>query len=633
MDAYHRHGPGSLLDFSREERGISAYAIRFFSKANPFYLFSRIAFPPYLQLHAEAPHEVLVNSAVILQLEKHALRCPDRRPPFVYLRSFLDRNGAYDFFITGGTALRRITVPKSRAIELVIDYFRREQDYPRLDRCVNHLAAALDSSRLEIEEYISRLTECGIIAEYLVPDFNRFADFMSGIDPDYDPVISRLQQVHTAQVTMPELLQLEDQIGRFSESGMKLDSPVLYINAYSKVSTRECEAAADRLYPALQAIKPLLLAGSNFADWAYVTSAFMKDFCKNYPDSGVPYLTLLAEFCREMPSILSRYQPQTLRSREEQEVRQSWRQRLAECEGTLSDEQLRMLTASCPHELDCAEPICFNGPLDTVTGIYYPHNFFAGKGRYLSRYLLGQTGKRTRGIPQGAGPLHMQILPPFDDNHMYVAPMLPVGFGFEARYRHKFDHWIDPADIIVKLKEGQIAYYLASSNRALHFHFFGFLLGQLLRPEFQLLLVDHVDFFNDPFDRSISCAETLQYVPALYYRSVCLRREQWRFSKSFFAPLWKHADILRCTLELRERLHEAGIDFRHCYFRLLDGAVHWPKPRYLDLCNPLSVHIFRRSVRSSSVNTMVSFTRMEPSSANLFMEGQCSYVTELMIEV
>ena len=634
IDAYRRHGPGTLLDFSREERGISAYAMRFFSKANPFHFFSRIAFPPYLGLQANGPYEVLVNSTAILHLEKYLLQRLPKHAAFIYLRSFQERADGYDFFISADAAMRRITVPKNRTIQLVIDYFKTDQMYHKLDHCIDYLTAALEpSSRSEIEKYVLRLVECGILAEYLVPDFDRFADFLIGIDPELDPLITCLQQIHTLQFPMSDLLQAEADVARISKTTIQLESPVFYINAYSQINTDDGQAAADRLFPALQALKPLLLAGNNYAEWAYVICAFMKDYCRTCPDHDAPYLALLAEFCRDMRSILSHYQPQLLCPPEEQQARRLWLQRLTECEGTLSDEQLQMLIDCRPAGKSFTGPICFNGPMDHATGIYYPHNFFSGNGRYLSRYLLAQPGTRTRGIVQEENPLHVQIVPAFEDNRMYVTPMLAAGCGFEARYRHKFDHWVDPAEIYVKLEKDRVLYHQAPSGRSLKFHFFGFLLGQLLRPEYQLLLTEHADFFYNLFEPSANSGQAIEYVPPLYYKSICLRREQWRFPKTFFDPIWKHTDILRCTLELRKNLREAGIDFRHSYFQPIDSAVPWHKPRYLDLCNPLSTHIFRRAVRSCSANTMVSLARMEPEPQNLWREGRCSYVTELMIEV
>src|SRR5215470_3166593 len=89
IDSYHRHGPGDNMDFSNEERGIYAYATRFFSKANPFHIFATIAFPSHLGLRVNCEYEVVVNISVILRLERYLLRHSNHQNTrFLYLRSF-----------------------------------------------------------------------------------------------------------------------------------------------------------------------------------------------------------------------------------------------------------------------------------------------------------------------------------------------------------------------------------------------------------------------------------------------------------------------------------------------------------------------------------------------------------------
>jgi hypothetical protein len=307
-------------------------------------------------------------------------------------------------------------------------------------------------------------------------------------------------------------------------------------------------------------------------------------------------------------------------------------QSLSGCEGILSDEQLRLFTSNGLCFQEYFGNICFNGPLDTVKHIFYPHNFFAGNGRYISRYLVDKAGNRRRRVISEEGALDVQIVPPYDDSRFYVAAILPTGCGFDARYRHAFDHWIDPAAVMVESRKGHIIYREAGSGQVLRFHFFGFFLGQYLRPEYQLMLAAHADFFLNPFERSVSQGEEIQHVPGLCYRSVCLRREQWRFAKKMFEPAWKHNDILCSTIALREILREAGVSFESAYFELHHSTISWRKPRYVEICNPLSVHAFRRAVRSSFDDTIISIARMEPPAKNGSRGEKCPHIMELMIE-
>src|SRR5205085_133482 len=252
----------------------------------------------------------------------------------------------------------------------------------------------------------------------------------------------------------------------------------------------------------------------------------------------------------------------------------------------LSEEQLVALLAVRPVQEEYFDAICFNGPVDANSGAFYPHNLFAGNGRYLSRYLMG-TPRRQRSHKQEV--LDVQLVCPYEDYRHYVAPVFSAACGFDSRYRRKFAHWIDPADVRVKSRDGRIVYEEKTSGRQLRFHFFGFFLGQILGPEYQLLLTTHADFFYNPFEWGISPGDMVQHVPPLYYESVCLRREQRRFRKSFFEPAWQEEHILRNTLMLLGILRDAGVEFTKCYFELFDLPAHLRKPRYLDLSNPLSV--------------------------------------------
>jgi hypothetical protein len=632
IDAYHRHGPGGNTDFSNEERGIYSYATRFFSKANPFHVFANVAFPAHTGLHVDCEYEMVVNSSLILALERLLLQgSTNRKRRFVYLRTYRRENKGYEFVVRNKSSLMRIAVKNSLALQAVVEYFTKVRSAYTVGDCVEYLSGALaGAEQSDVEKYLYQLIDHGIVVEYLVTNFDHFADNLLGILPEYDSAIAALQQRHLARVGKADLSQFEQQGKDSFIADLQFEGTAYYINAYSRESTANYEATANLLYPALKAIKQLFLPCNNFTEFAYVSSAYIHDQCAAR-QSAVPYLELLTEFLRDPASIVSRYRPSCHRSLEKEQARQTWLCHLTECEGILSDEDLAQFVSERPAD-EYSGNICFNGVVDPISGTFYPHNFFAGNGRYSSRYLLGMSGQRRSRVVQKEGLLDVQIVPAYDDNRFYVAPMLPAACGFDARYRHQFQHWVDPANVTVELENGHVVYHEYSSGRALRFHFFGFLLGDFLTPEYQLFLTDHADFFNNPFDRAPSFRPGMEHVAPLYYGAVCLRREQWRFQKTFFDPVWKSDDILACTISLRGLLRDAGLSFTQCYCELFDPAAHQRRPRYFEICNPLSVHVFRRAVRSSSSSTVVSIARMEPPAENFVREGQCFPMTELMIE-
>jgi len=57
------------------------------------------------------------------------------------------------------------------------------------------------------------------------------------------------------------------------------------------------------------------------------------------------------------------------------------------------------------------------------------------------------------------------------------------------------------------------------------------------------------------------------------------------------------------------------------------------KPRYLDLCNPLSANVFHRDITQLPDGAIIVFTPMEPPRESLLLKNGRPFLTELMIEV
>jgi hypothetical protein len=629
IEAYRRHNPSNNTDFSKEERGIYSYAARFFSKANPFHLFASVILPHTVTISLEDRYEILLNISTILRLEQVLLlQCKDKSKIRLYLRSFIEQDKTWEFVLPKGSSLRRIVVPKIDLIRLISEFFATIQPEYTLDRCLAYLGQHLPHiAKSDIESSLFQLIDHGVLVRYLVADFNNFANDLLSIDRDYDAQIISLQAIHLARVAKKDLSDIKQKLDRLPEMGSKDGEASYYLNAYSVANTEEYEQAASQLRPSLQAIRPLFLPYNNFEEWSRVTSAFMRDYCHDHPAQRIPYAVLMMDFCRNLGSIIARYQISNDRHFNGHKQRES---DLWNYQGSLSDQELQAIVERSLIACD-AKTICFNGAYDRGNGRFYPHNFFSGNGRYISRYLLGVANNPFRRVRAEADVQDVQLVPTYDHNRLYVTQMFDTGCGFDARYRHKFRHWIDLNDVFVENQNGKII-FSHRSGCVLRFHFVGFLLGQGVRPEYQLLLTEHTDYFKNPFERPPSSDKPLEYCTPLYYRDICLRREQWRFAKDVFEPAWKYKDILRCTLSLREILREGGMNFKEAYFELFDPVTQWRKPRYFDTSNPLSAHAFRRAVRSSSSGTVVSIAKMEPQPASLFKDDEGSYVTELMIE-
>lgn len=642
LSKYRREGPGDETDFTDTERAIHAYAAKFFSKANPFYTFARVSFPPAEWPRAACDCEVVLNTSLILDLERALLpRVPDARRRLAYLRSFLPQGDVLRFLVGGEGGLRLVSVKDNPLLRRVAGFFAHEPPPHTVGGLTEYtLEGFQPGDRAAIENYLGLLLRQGIVVEYLVEDFAEVGDSLSGVSAEHEELVAQVRRFHLACLPTSELPAAHEQLSRLRPAGAAEPETLYYVNAYRWDDTGRHEEQARRVYAELRALKAFFTT-SNFTDRAYVMNAFFLERVARHPRRELPYLELVFDFLRHSADIIARYEPRSHRPPEEQEAEREWFRRVAAREGHLSAEELAALSAARPHTLGARAAggtYCFNGSFDYATGTYYLANVFTGGGRYASRYLLSQAARRYRPAADGGEWLDVQLVEQFKDNRGYVAAMLPTGCGFEARYRHQFASWIDPARIVVRERGGRAVYCDGVTGRLLRFHFFGFVLGESLPTEHQLLLLDHADFYVNPFEQYLPAArdygdEVVKYIPPLHFGSVCLRRAQWLIGKAEFDTVCRQPDILACTAQLRDYLHAAtATDADDWYFQAVSRREAI-KLRHLDLRNPLSVRTFRRTLTRLDRDAVVTFSRMEPAIEHLYKEGQHSFLTEIMIEV
>jgi hypothetical protein len=174
----------------------------------------------------------------------------------------------------------------------------------------------------------------------------------------------------------------------------------------------------------------------------------------------------------------------------------------------------------------------------------------------------------------------------------------------------------------------------------LKFHFFGAILADSLIAPYQLLLLEHADFYKNPFEWPVSSLEPgtvglVQHIPGLHYDEVCLRREQWLIHPSEIKRIVAQREPLLATVELRDAVRAlTGIQSEHWFYKLLRAGRGENKPRFLDLCSPLSVLTLRKTLRSLPPESVLSFTEMRPGPpSGMFCDKDGPVSTELMIEI
>lgn len=625
-----------LQDFNRLERGVYSYAARFISKANPYHLFGRICLPRETGI-GDCQHEIVLDLKTIFNLEERLLpRTRDPQRVWLALSPFVRRGESYRFWVSARSDFELVSLAGNDLLRMVEDFFetcRERHGRPTGTRAEwrDHVLSRLPSGQQEAAERgLSALISRAIVTAYLVTDFGTFAPALAGLDDDLESAIESLQRLHLARPGAEELRRSTEALTAAERQLPEGTCQGYYVNSYRQVEVAEDRFLA-RVAEDLHELKPCFGLRNNFARHDHVIRSFICDYLSQRKQPSIPYLELLAHFLRHRRTIIPRYQPEVHRSPAEQQQIESWYSRLAAQQGELTPAQLTDLAAVSWARADRA--LCFNGPLDFADGKYYVTNVFAGDGRYLSRYLPGRHRGSGHRPAAAEDILDVELAVPLRLNLNYAAPGLDTGCGFEARYAHRYRHWLDPSEILVERHDQEVIYRHAGNRQRLRTHFRGLQLSQYLPPEYQLLMVGSADVYVNPFRRlEVPEKGTLEHDPALWYGTVCLRREGWRLGAELLGELPQRRDILRFSAALRAFLNERLAVAKTWYYRALgDDAKH--KPRFLDLGSPLSTSVFRHFLKSIPADGALHLSAMEPPPAHLYREGDGSFVTELMIEV
>jgi hypothetical protein len=628
-------------DYSALERGVYAYAARFISKANPLHLFAEILFPSTTGIEVDSDHEMVLDVATILDLERRILpEMDDPERVWLSLRPFVVRDGKVRFCIPLERGFRMLSLRESEALRAIIRFFAHQRcatGRPTGTRanCEARLFAELGAEEApRALSLLAALVEKGVMSEYLVTGLDAFAPALTGPDEETTILVEGLQRLHLARMDTSALIQSESALVEFetaratkSQSG----KPWYYVNSYARADMAPHRAAAELLFDDLHTLKPFYSVANSFTPNAAVTKAFVLEYLGGA--GQVPLLDVLGPFVRDLGTLIKRFHADTSSTQEERARRDAWSAACAAQSGRLDQRQLNELL---PDPAPPARHLCFNGPFDYVDNVLYLSNVWAGGGRYISRYLLRRRTARSAERPYAPECLDVELAVPPRTNLDYVVRTYATGCGFDARYSHQFEHWIDPAEILLEAADGQVRYRHEPTGAQLRIHYRGFNLAGYLPAEYQILLTDHADTPRDPFrgDDDLAGVDQFRHVPALHFGAVCLRRERWLAAAVALAPLLADADPLQRAARFRDWVHERlhpGAEL--WYYRTSNTETKGYKPQLLDLRNPLGVTAFRRAVAAVPRNGVVALSPMHPVPAHLCQFEGAPYVTELMVEV
>ncbi|MGH1364945.1 MAG: lantibiotic dehydratase [Calditrichia bacterium] len=633
----------SKKHFSKLERSVYSYGLRFFSKANPLYVFSELWFAEELGIEIEQSCELSLHMNYILGIEEHLLSYAGvQEKDLLYCQNSLKREEKITFIIPDARAKRYLSISSNPLLDKILFFFHRQLPKEKsIGRLTEYLHSEFPNEDVEgLQNYVAALIKNKILVRYLVRDFSKFYVDLEQQLLSMEKQLKDYQEIHHGHFDYSQLSQKtnDDQI---LDSQLRHKAPAnyrsFYVDSYFKTSARgPNEKSFTETLQDLKQVKPLFLPNGNNRYMADNIVLLLKDILADKSCNSIPFLDFL-DHCIQNSVNFSSLPPAQNSARESFEQQSALLQKkLATLQGELEKPILEQLTQK--YDAPKINPhLCFNGPFDYQNQRYYINNIWAGNGRFISRYLINQPGKRARKHANSSAGLNVQVYDFFDNsNKGYTVTPFDVGFGMNARFKHLFKEWLTPEEIQLSLDGDQVIYSKAGSGQRIHFYYLGFALISGLATEYQILLANKNDFYLNSFaDWIIPHADANPFQPGLTYGQICLRRDRWYIPGKEIPALIPADNTVSCAMRLlswAERTLDNSC--RYYYFRTAGNATRFAhKPMFLDVQNPLSVSNFYTRIAQNDPNSFVCFERMEPPINNLYEYEKQKYLTEVMLEV
>ena len=409
-----------------------------------------------------------------------------------------------------------------------------------------------------------------------------------------------------------------------------------WVNAYTPFPATSSIGAA--VGAALPILRRVIRADDTFADRRVLIRAWLRaELARRTPAQVVPYVSLLSEFAAQFGHIVSA--SVAVEALAGQRAVRAERERVARAlHGELSPSELGTALGvhdTTPDDLDAGRPIVAIGPYSVRQDRFFPQQYLWGDDRFLGRFLV-ERRRVVRRDEADDGVLDVELAPAPPPALHRVIPTFATGTGFDARCRRDFRTWIEPEDIAVTLIDGQVTWIRQSDRRPLRLQYRGSALSEFLPAHLQLLLIEQVDRYENPFAASPRDSVRLEAVPALAVAGVVLRRATWFVPVRTFSEIWpERLDRVRALLDARRRLQALlGVD-EDCWYVQLHGASarrDSHKPRYVDLLAPDTMRALAHLVARAEPTSVIGFTRMEPGRDEVITTSG-GVVQEWMVEL
>ncbi|MEL6821264.1 MAG: hypothetical protein AAFP70_05865, partial [Calditrichota bacterium] len=496
-----------------------------------------------------------------------------------------------------------------------------------------------------IDSLIEQLYKNKILLPYVFRDFNTFYEDLKAYDILSENQVSQLEELHLGFYPSGQLTDQLDKIQAVSAKTLpKLRGNTFFINSYIERETLQKYDPQNyrQISEDLKFLKPLFGPANGIELQHQALSNMVKEVLLKRNTTRIGYIELVVELMRNHMDEQFNYQIESLSEAPETLQKNRVMEEVGRLSGNLTENDFKAIYKT--HKLEKVDSaICFNGALNFSNTLFYLTNVWAGNRRFISRFLLKQR------LPNGYYPetndtQHIQLYELFGSNKNFTVRETHTGTGLFARFRHGFQHWLSPSDIIVEMKEDRVNYLHRLTGKRLNFHYYGFILLEQLPIEYKLLLLDKADIYTNYFTRVDGeklPEEDFIYYPELRFKQIILRRHKWFISKRSVPTPAKSESHLLFAKRFKDWLQELlrSEDGRF-YYRLLPRSKdqhasrrNLHKPMLLDLENPLSIFSFIKCLKAIKGNDLIEIEPMAPDVPDLLESQGEHYLTEIMMEV
>jgi hypothetical protein len=618
---------------------VYVYAVKHVTKTAPLFTFSRIYLAESIRKVNSNTFETILNTELFSEVERSVIKAQsdDSLVKLELVTNWRSLDNCC-FLIFRNNIVRVLMYKKTLLLVKILSVFRESElagqpvTYKKLRETVSPENSEEDSN------FIDKLQTDGIIFPYIIENVEFPTKYLSDFDSEKQEIYAELRKTNGQIIRNEEIGGQHKKITKLiSTFDAKINPP--YIGySYAEEITDNQKILADVFINELSIIRNIFRLDNNNS---YNKATIIGLIEKCFESSGKTRLSFLELLTRVM---WLKIDEQNIKDSYDTDTSQQINLISAEIlkmTGNLTNNDILKLIEFLPEnsEKKSSEnaylPICLVGAVDFQTPRFYVHNIFSGNSRFLTKYRVEKTDISAHFNIYYENIVNVEVMPGWNIPQHRVPGSFNTGFSFDKRSSQLFRETVQPEDIEVVFDKIPIFLHRIT-KKELKFHYRGLALFQRLPIPYKLLLFDQIDFYINIFAQTPPKCERNQIVTLerLDFKSVNLRRSCICIGIELIKSCLAEKSWIRGAIQFQDYL-KANFQLKsdYLYFRLIENNTFTDSPRFLDLLQPLSWDVFRRSVLKYPNIDSVQFTECSPLPEQMFQKEDGNYFTEFMIEV